>query len=80
MNMKTIDDLFDLVLEQTNKNKGKMVRYMFDISQRYNWVSMTQVVELSGEKKEKEIFSNMSIATPEELQLVYWTIVNKGRK
>lgn len=76
--MKTLADLFSLIAEQTNKNDGMGVKYVFDVNTRYNWVSMYELVPVL--EKEKDVFSHLSIETPEQLQQVYWTIFNSGRK
>ena len=78
--MKTLEDLFALILSQTKMNDNKMVKFAFEVSTEYMWVSMTQILDRSDAKEKNPIFQNMSIETPEELQLVYWTIYNKGRK
>lgn len=76
--MKTISDLFELILNETNANDGMLVKYTFIIDTRYNWVSMYEKAEIKGYES-KEIFNMESIATPEKLQQVYWTIYNNGR-
>ena len=35
--MKTLKDLFDLVLHETEQNKDKAVQYQFSIDTKYNW-------------------------------------------
>jgi len=78
--MKTLEDLFALILSQTKMNDNKMVKFAFEVSTEYMWVSMTKILDRSDAKEKNPIFQNMSIETPEELQLVYWTIYNKSRK
>ena len=78
--MKTLEDLFALILSQTKMNDNKMVKFAFEVSTEYMWVSMTKILDRSDAKEKNPIFRNMSIETPEELQLVYWTIYNEGRK
>ena len=75
--MKTLADLFALILAETEANKGKAVEYLFDINTQYNWAYMYQKVQ--GIEEVKTIFSGLSFETPEKLQLVYWTIYNNGR-
>ena len=76
--MKTIADLFELILNETNANEGKLVKYTFNIDTRYNWVSMYEGADIKG-YEQKQIISMQSIETPEQLQQVYWTIYNNGR-
>ena len=76
--MKTIADLFELILNETKLNEGKILQFTFDIDTKYKCVSMYQDADVKGHE-DKTILSRMSIKTPEELQLVYWTIYNNGR-
>lgn len=76
--MKTIADLFELILNETNANEGKLVKYTFSIDTHHNWVSMYEKISIEGHET-KTIFSMESIKTPEHLQQVYWTIYNNGR-
>ena len=76
--MKTITDLFELVAKETEMNKGKTVEYLFDIDTRYKWLSMYVNYNCEGYDIE-EIVSKLKIETPEEIQLAYWSIYNKGR-
>ena len=76
--MKTIADLFELILTETKLNEGKLVQYTFDVDTKYKCVSMYEDADIEGHEA-KTIFSRTSIKTPEQLQLVYWTIFNNGR-
>lgn len=76
--MKTIADLFELILNETNANDGKLVKYTFNIDTQYNWVSMWEAADIKG-YEQKQIIQMQSIETPEQLQQVYWTIYNNGR-
>ena len=76
--MKNLKDLFDLVLKETELNNGKQCTYHFCIDTKYNWLSMYQCHNLDGIEDEI-IMRSESFGTKEELQLVYWTIYNKGR-
>lgn len=75
--MKTLADLFQLILAETSMNEGKAVEYLFDINTQYNWCSMYQRAQ--GIDEVRTIFSSLQFNTPEQLQLVYWTIYNNGR-
>lgn len=76
--MKTIADLFELILKETELNEGKLVQHQFDINTKYNYVSMYNHVDIEGRETE-EVFSRIYFDTPEQLQLAYWTIYNNGR-
>lgn len=77
--MKTLADLFVLIAEQTAKNEGKALKYLFDVNTKYKWVSCHSELELLDETKSDVILSNASIDNEEELQMVYWTIKVKTR-
>lgn len=80
--MKTLTDLLLLIAAETTANENKLVKYLFKIDTQYNWVSAYQQTFVN-EPDIKTIFSSLSIATPEELQLVYWSIYatcRTGRK
>ena len=76
--MKTLKDLFNLILEETELNNGKIVNYFFDINTHYNWLSMYEKHNIeNGEFK--TLISNEKIETEAQIQLVYWTIYSIGR-
>lgn len=76
--MKTLKDLFNLILEETELNSGKIVNYFFDINTHYKWLSMYEKHEIeNGESK--TLISNQKIETEAQIQLVYWTIYSIGR-
>jgi len=81
--MKTIFDLMMLILDEITMNENKLVTYTFSIDTHYQWCSMFQNIP---DAKNLEVinhiplFSCMKFSTPEELQLVYWSIYNLGRK
>ena len=87
--MKTIKDLFELILAEEMLNENLMMQYTFSIDTRYMWVSMDvyrPLYEIDDDGCEKQtlklyesIMSHESIKTPEQLQQVYWTIYNNGR-
>ena len=77
--MKTLRDLFELINLQTELNKGKALRFTFEINTRYNWVSMYRETQLQSETKIETILSNESIRRHCDIQLVYWIIFNKSR-
>lgn len=80
--MKTIKDLFELILNEELLNNEKYVMYKFAIDTHFNWVSMWRVTEPIVEAEEpkcEEIFVHESIEKPYQLQLVYWMIYNHGR-
>jgi len=76
--MKTLKDLFELVLQETELNSGKQCTFLFEIDTKYQVVSMVQCYNVAG-LKDNIIFQRQSIETPAKLQLVYWTIFDKGR-
>ena len=77
--MKTITDLFELVAKETEMSQTKMVKYFFDIDTRYKWVSMYVDYNCGDDNDIEELISKIMIRTPEEIQLAYWSIYNKGR-
>ena len=80
--MKTFADLLKLIQVEIEMNEGKLVEYQFMIDTKYKWVSMYEIVGGVYEKdkvKESTIFNSMSYKKDHELQMVYWTIYNKGR-
>ena len=81
--MKTLNDIFALIIEQTELNKNKMLKYTYSVDTRYFTISANILTFDEQEKKDvifKEIMSHKSIATPEQIQEVYWTLYNNGRK
>lgn len=76
--MKTLSDLFALILAEISMNEGKQVTYHFDIDTNYNWLSMTEKANIEG-IEDKTVLSHLSFAKETELQLVYWSIFNNGR-
>ena len=76
--MKTIADLFELILTETKLNEGKLVQYTFNVDTKYKCVSMYEDADIEGHEA-KTILSHTYIKTPEQLQLVYWIIFNNGR-
>ena len=81
--MKTLNDIFALIIEQTELNKDKMLKYTYSVDTRYFTISANILTFDEQENKEvifKEIMSYKSIAAPEEIQEVYWTLYNNGRK
>lgn len=81
--MKTIYDIFDLIADEHRMNEGKDHQYLFEINTKHMWVSMfsmsTILKETNDSNAEKNIFTNQSISSEHELQLVYWMIYNNGR-
>lgn len=77
--MKTLKDLFDLILSETEMSIDKASIYTFDLNTQYGWLSMYNEVFDGDETKERTIFQNMSIKTEAELQMAYWTVYNNGR-
>lgn len=87
--MKTIKDLFELILAEEMLNENKVTQYTFNINTRYNWVCMdvyrtAYEIDENGCEEQvlklyENVLSNASIKTPAELQQVYWTIYNNGR-
>jgi len=76
--MKTLKDLFNLILEETELNKGKIVTYLFEINTHYNWFSMYEKHDIeNGEFK--TLISSQKIETEAQIQLVYWTVYSLGR-
>ena len=70
--MKTLIDLFDLILSETQMSEGKASKYVFDINTEYNWVSMRSTTEIIEEnediaKSKREIFTNLPIETSEQI-------------
>ena len=81
--MKTLNEIFALIIEQTELNKNKMLKYTYLVDTRYFTISANILTFDEQENKEvifKEIMSYKSIKTPEEIQEVYWTLYNNGRK
>lgn len=86
-NLKTLQDVFDLIMSETTLNEGKLVKYTFDINTHYGWISMYQVIPtfdengIETETKEipKSIFTNIGLNTVPEIQLAYWSIFVNGR-
>jgi len=80
--MKTLNDIFALIIEQTELNKNKTLKFTYSVDTKYFWVS-AQTIYYDYEKKEEKIFqeimSNKSIKTPEQIQEVYWTLYNNRR-
>ena len=76
--MKTLTDLFGLILAETLLNEGKQVKYLFEISTQYMWVSMWADANVNGRKPE-EIINMFHIEDEAQLQQAYWTIFNAGR-
>lgn len=76
--MKTLKDLFELVLSITVANDGKAVQYFVSIDLQYNWVSLA-CKNNGAVVLEKYNFVNMPIDSPEELQEVYWKLFNSTR-
>ena len=80
--MKTLNDIFSLIAEQTELNKNKMLKFTYSVDTRYFTVSAYTLCYDEQEKEEKifqEIMSHKSIATPEQIQEVYWTLYNNRR-
>lgn len=81
--MKTIYDLLNLIADENYMNNGKDHQYLFEINTKHMWVSMYSVsliLKDTGDvNAEKDIFTNQSISSEHELQLVYWMIYNNGR-
>jgi len=87
--MKTIKDLFELILAEEMLNENKLMQYKFSIDTRYNWICMDVYrplyeidddgIEQKTLKLYESVLSHASIETPEQLQQVYWTIYNNGR-
>lgn len=85
--MKTLQDLFALILTEKELNNGKQFHYLGTIDLKYNWVSFGVYEESDnglmedGRSFEKDNASmrHMSIDTEAQLQQVYWTIYNFGR-
>ena len=80
--MKTLNDIFSLIAEQTELNKNKMLKYVYRIDTRHNSITAQSVIfdEDKGEERIfEEIISSNSIATPEAIQEVYWRIYNNRR-
>ena len=44
--MKTIADLFELILTETKLNEGKLVQYTFDVDTKYKCVSMYEDADI----------------------------------
>jgi len=76
--MKTVSDLFKLIIKETAMNEGKTCKFVFSINTQHGWVSMYREVDIEGEKP-AELFALKSIKTPAEVQEVYWMIWNHGR-
>lgn len=80
--MKTLNDIFSLIAEQTELNKNKMLKFTYSVDTRYFTVS-AQTLFYDEEKMEEKIFqeiiSHKSIATPEQIQEAYWTLYNNKR-
>jgi len=80
--MKTLNDIFALIIEQTELNKNKMLKYTYSVDTRYFWISANILTFDEDEKRDvifKEIMSMKSISTPEQIQEVYWTLYNNRR-
>lgn len=74
--MKNLNDLFQLIQNETEMNEGKLVKNTFSIDTHYMWVSMWRQ---AGDDEPMPLMSTMSIRHEHELQLAYWTIVDQGR-
>lgn len=80
--MKTLNDIFTLIAEQTELNKNKMLKFTYSVDTRYFTVSANTFIYDTEKKEEtifQEIMSHKSIATPEQIQEVYWTLYNNRR-
>lgn len=81
--MKTIYDIFNLIMEETRMNEDKDQKYLFEIDTKHMWVSMySQSVilkECGDENAERNIFQHQSMSSEHEIQLAYWMIYNNGR-
>ena len=84
--MKTLTDLLELITSETRMNEGKMNKYTFEIDTNKLWVSMFEHAESFNYEKECDerfaentIFLMEGIKNPAEIQMVYWTIHNRGR-
>lgn len=73
--MKTETDLLNLITLEVSLNEGKAMEYAFDNDTKYKKLKMSEVIE--GE--EDTILFDLRYKTPEQLQQVYWTIINAGR-
>ena len=78
--MKTLKDILLLIADQEEKNKNMVLKFKFELDTRYNWLSLCQVVNLEDGEEVKDIFSHLSIETPEAIQQAYWTAYNSTRK
>ena len=78
--MKTLKDILLLIADQEEKNKNMMLKYKFDLNTRYNWLSLYQVINTEDGEEVRDVFSSLSIATPEAIQQAYWTAYNNTRK
>lgn len=86
--MKTIKDLMQLINTELELNEKHVIKFNFDIDTENQWLTMKEHAEFTNwdsgkpviEKKyERRIFTLERFNTPEKLQMLYWTVVCKGR-